>query len=155
MSELEPTSPGTRPIAVVADDDGATRRVLKVLLERAGYRVLIAVDGAGAIHLIRDTRPAVIFLDARMPAPDGYEVSFHPVGVLHETSGRTSSCSPRPGAMTTVSWLRRPESTSFSPSRSAPHAFRPDCMHCRNVSRRPRSWPIVMRIRLDPREHER
>lgn len=62
------------PVAVVADDDGVTRRVLTLLLQRQGYRVLVAVDGQGALKLIREARPGVVFLDARMPAPDGYEV---------------------------------------------------------------------------------
>jgi DNA-binding response OmpR family regulator len=61
-------------MAVIADDDGATRRVLTVLLEREGYQVLVAIDGASAVQLIRDAEPGVVFLDARMPAPDGYEV---------------------------------------------------------------------------------
>ncbi len=62
------------PVAVVADDDGVTRRVLTLLLQRQGYRVLVAVDGEGALQLVRDVRPGVVFLDARMPAPDGYDV---------------------------------------------------------------------------------
>jgi len=61
-------------MAVIADDDGATRRVLTVLLEREGYQVLVAVDGGSALQLIRDAEPVVVFLDARMPEPDGYEV---------------------------------------------------------------------------------
>jgi two-component system, OmpR family, phosphate regulon response regulator PhoB len=62
------------PVALVADDDGVTRRVLTLLLQRQGYRVVVAVDGEGALRLVRDARPDVVFLDARMPAPDGYEV---------------------------------------------------------------------------------
>lgn len=62
------------PVAVVADDDGVTRRVLTLLLQRQGYEVLVAVDGQGALQLVRDASPSVVFLDARMPAPDGYEV---------------------------------------------------------------------------------
>jgi DNA-binding response OmpR family regulator len=62
------------PVAVVADDDGVTRRVLTLLLERTGYRVLVAVDGESALSLVRTARPGVVFLDARMPDPDGYEV---------------------------------------------------------------------------------
>lgn len=62
------------PVAVVADDDGVTRRVLTLLLQRQGYRVLVAVDGEGALRHVRDAQPTVVFLDARMPEPDGYEV---------------------------------------------------------------------------------
>ncbi len=70
LSDVEASS----PVAVVADDDGVTRRVLTMLLQRQGYRVLVAVDGEGALQLVRKERPGVVFLDARMPAPDGYEV---------------------------------------------------------------------------------
>lgn len=75
VSPPEPAAQGADgPVAVIADDDGATRRVLTLLLEREGYRVLVAVDGSGAVQLVRDGHPLVVFLDARMPAPDGYEV---------------------------------------------------------------------------------
>lgn len=61
-------------VAVVADDDGATRRILTVLLERHLYVVWLAVDGRAAIDLIADKQPDVVFLDAQMPGADGYEV---------------------------------------------------------------------------------
>jgi CheY-like chemotaxis protein len=62
------------PVALVADDDRVTRRVLAMLLERQGYEVLVAEDGQEALHHVRTGRPRIVFLDARMPAPDGYEV---------------------------------------------------------------------------------
>ena len=61
-------------VAVVADDDGVTRRILTVLLERQGCEVYVAVDGATALALVRQRRPGVLFLDARMPGPDGFDV---------------------------------------------------------------------------------
>ena len=62
------------PVALVADDDGVSRRVLTMLLERQGFWVLVAEDGERALQHARTGHPSVIFLDARMPAPDGYEV---------------------------------------------------------------------------------
>ena len=62
------------PVALVADDDGVTRRVLTMLLERQGFRVLLAEDGQGALRHVRTGRPGIVFLDAQMPAPDGYDV---------------------------------------------------------------------------------
>ena len=61
-------------VALVADDDAVTRRVLTMLLERQGFRVVAAEDGEGALRHARADQPEVIFLDAQMPAPDGYEV---------------------------------------------------------------------------------
>ncbi len=62
------------PVALVADDDRVTRRVLTMLLERQGFEVLVAEDGHGALRHVRTGRPSIIFLDARMPAPDGFDV---------------------------------------------------------------------------------
>ena len=61
-------------VALVADDDAVIRRVLAMLLERQGFRVLTAADGKGALAEAVAGQPRVIFLDARMPDPDGYEV---------------------------------------------------------------------------------
>lgn len=75
MNQPSPEPRGVDPLlALVADDDGATRRLLTMVLERQGYRVLVAVDGVGALQHFRESGPGVVFLDARMPAPDGYEV---------------------------------------------------------------------------------
>ena len=68
------TSAVESPVALVADDDRVTRRVLTMLLERQGFRVLLAEDGQGALHHVRTGRPGIVFLDAQMPAPDGYDV---------------------------------------------------------------------------------
>ena len=68
------TTPADIPVALVADDDRVTRRVLTMLLERQGFRVLLAEDGQEALHHVRSGVPRIVFLDARMPAPDGYDV---------------------------------------------------------------------------------
>ena len=68
------TTPPDLPVALVADDDRVTRRVLTMLLERQGFRVLVAEDGRQALSHVRSGRPSIVFLDARMPAPDGYDV---------------------------------------------------------------------------------
>lgn len=69
------TMPDAGAVAVVADDDAVTRRMLTMLLERQGFRVLVAEDGAAALSLVREGHPAVVFLDARMPVMDGFEVA--------------------------------------------------------------------------------
>ena len=61
-------------VAVVADDDRVTRRVLTMLLERQGFDVLVAEDGPSALRQVLEGRPRLVFLDAQMPAPDGYQV---------------------------------------------------------------------------------
>jgi len=58
---------------LVVDDNPANLRVLSDHLKRAGYRVLVAQDGAGAIDKARRGRPDLIVLDVMMPAMDGFE----------------------------------------------------------------------------------
>jgi two-component system, OmpR family, response regulator ResD len=58
----------------VADDDGVTRRLLTMLLERQGFRVMVAEDGQAALRQVRTGKPRIVFLDASMPTLDGYEV---------------------------------------------------------------------------------
>jgi DNA-binding response OmpR family regulator len=44
------------------------------LLERAGYRVLEAVDGEEGLRLLASERPDLVILDVAMPGLDGWEV---------------------------------------------------------------------------------
>jgi two-component system, cell cycle sensor histidine kinase and response regulator CckA len=60
---------------LVADDDEGIRRMNRAALERFGYKVLLACDGAEAVKLFRE-RPneiAVVLLDWAMPVMNGDE----------------------------------------------------------------------------------
>lgn len=59
---------------LVADDDEASRIILKTFLERKGYEVFLASDGAEALEMIQIKKPAVVLLDIMMPLIDGIEV---------------------------------------------------------------------------------
>jgi CheY-like chemotaxis protein len=52
---------------VIVDDDAAGRRMLRRALERRGYQVREAGDGASGLALVREHRPAAALLDLRMP----------------------------------------------------------------------------------------
>jgi CheY-like chemotaxis protein len=56
---------------LVVDDDPGITKVLKVVLERAGHRVLVEHDGAHALLTAHRDRPDVILLDEVMPVLDG------------------------------------------------------------------------------------
>jgi signal transduction histidine kinase len=63
------------PHILVAEDDAASAAVLRAVLERAGYRVSIAVDGAGALSLLEENGPPdVLLLDWMLPGITGLEV---------------------------------------------------------------------------------
>ncbi len=63
------------PSVLVAEDDGQIAFLLRFLLEREGYRVLLAADGRESQRLIDEiTPPALVILDVMMPYADGFEV---------------------------------------------------------------------------------
>jgi putative two-component system response regulator len=66
-------SPGAR--LLVADDDPAVRRLLRVRLEREGFAVTEAPDGAAALEQIAEADFDLMLFDVRMPAPDGLELT--------------------------------------------------------------------------------
>ena len=58
---------------LVVDDDAASLSALFECLRRAGYRVLVAQDGASALERAENGQPALILLDVMMPDMDGFE----------------------------------------------------------------------------------
>jgi chemosensory pili system protein ChpA (sensor histidine kinase/response regulator) len=64
-----------RPTIMVVDDSITIRRVTERLLERAGYRVVLAKDGLDAMAQLQTEKPATILLDIEMPRADGFEVA--------------------------------------------------------------------------------
>ncbi len=59
---------------LVVDDDAKTVELVKLYLNRDGYRVLTAGDGVEALHLAREGHPDLIVLDLMLPGMDGLEV---------------------------------------------------------------------------------
>ena len=57
---------------LVVDDDEGIRDFVATVLSGEGYRVHEARDGAEALTLVDQERPAVILLDMRMPILDGW-----------------------------------------------------------------------------------
>lgn len=63
------------PSILVAEDDAATRALLRASLERADYRVRVVEDGRAALAEITRHPPDVALLDIGMPEMDGLEVT--------------------------------------------------------------------------------
>lgn len=63
-----------KPKILVVDDEPDALEVLGFKLKEAGYAPLFAKDGARAISVARDERPALIVLDLMLPEVDGLEV---------------------------------------------------------------------------------
>jgi len=58
---------------LVVDDEADFREVMMFWLESKGYSVIKASDGEGAIRLVKEEEPDIIFLDLNMPVMDGVE----------------------------------------------------------------------------------
>jgi CheY-like chemotaxis protein len=58
---------------LVADDNDVAQRLCRRVLEKAGYSVLIAVDGLQAVDIALTRRPTMILMDVAMPGIDGIE----------------------------------------------------------------------------------
>lgn len=64
----------TQATILIADDDADTRMVLRTVLERRGYHVVEAADGAEALAAAARTPPDLVLLDLRMPRIHGHDV---------------------------------------------------------------------------------
>ncbi|HQQ73931.1 MAG TPA: Hpt domain-containing protein [Pseudomonadales bacterium] len=60
---------------MVCDDSVTVRKVTSRLLEREGFNVMLAKDGADALLQMQDHLPDVLLLDIEMPRMDGFEVA--------------------------------------------------------------------------------
>jgi CheY-like chemotaxis protein len=63
------------PLILCVDDEVVGLRVRKILLERAGYRVLTAEDGRSGIDLFASEPVDAVVLDYAMPGMHGGEVA--------------------------------------------------------------------------------
>src|SRR3970282_1388114 len=59
---------------LVVDDDVKTVELVKLYLNRDGYRVLTAYDGLEALRLAQEAHPDLIVLDLMLPGMDGLEI---------------------------------------------------------------------------------
>jgi CheY-like chemotaxis protein len=64
------------PTLLVADNDPVVRGVLGRILEAQGYNLLYAEDGEGALAVVFDAAPDLIFLDIYMPRLSGLDVLY-------------------------------------------------------------------------------
>src|SRR6516225_5892887 len=62
------------PLILVVDDEQSYRDALRVALEREGFRVDVAADGAEAIARFDAARPALVLLDVMLPKISGIDV---------------------------------------------------------------------------------
>lgn len=59
---------------LIADDEPNILLSLEFLMQREGYRVLVARDGQQALDTILQQRPDLVLLDVMMPFKSGFDV---------------------------------------------------------------------------------
>lgn len=62
-----------RRTILVVDDEAEIRDLLKLQLEAAGYKIVLAEDARSAARLVRDAAPDVMIVDAHMPYVSGLD----------------------------------------------------------------------------------
>ncbi|MHB0976959.1 MAG: response regulator [Candidatus Aquicultorales bacterium] len=72
--ELAEASPAQGHVVLVVDDEPDIVRLMKLQLEKEGYRVLTALTGEDAIEMAKTERPDVVTLDILMDGINGFEV---------------------------------------------------------------------------------
>ncbi len=72
---------------LVVDDEEAILELLKYNLEKSGYEVRIAIDGAKAVEIAKKFTPDLVLLDIMMPKMDGVETcrQLRDIPELHNT----------------------------------------------------------------------
>ena len=64
-----------KPLILCIDDEALGLQIRKTVLERAGYRVLTAMDGATGLNIFAKEPVAAVVLDYAMPGMNGVEVA--------------------------------------------------------------------------------
>ena len=62
-----------RRTILIVDDEAQIRQLLKLQLEDAGYKVVLAEDARAAARLVRDADPELMIVDAHMPFVSGLD----------------------------------------------------------------------------------
>lgn len=71
VNEPLPLSQGS---ILLVEDDRSVRRYLEVILQRAGYEVIVASDGLEAMKLVLASTVEAVVTDAVMPHLSGHEL---------------------------------------------------------------------------------
>jgi DNA-binding response OmpR family regulator len=67
---------GRTKTILIVDDEPTVANTVRMLLESAGYRTIVAHDGQDAARLIGEAGPDAVLLDVILPRMDGVEVAI-------------------------------------------------------------------------------
>lgn len=58
---------------LIVEDNADSRTIYRAILQTAGYRVLVATDGAEGVRLASENPPDLILMDLALPIVDGWQ----------------------------------------------------------------------------------
>lgn len=64
-------------LVLIVDDNPTNAKLQKILMESAGWEVLVAGDAEQALALLRGKRPDLVLMDLQLPGMDGFELTTH------------------------------------------------------------------------------
>lgn len=62
-------------LVLIVEDNMINMLLLKTLLQKRGFEVITAVNGAEALVVLESYKPSVILMDINMPVMNGYKAS--------------------------------------------------------------------------------
>ena len=75
LAPLRRVQPARPPLVLLADDSKVVRVKTGRLLEKQGWQVLLAEDGAAALQALETHAPDLLITDVEMPGLDGFELT--------------------------------------------------------------------------------
>lgn len=69
------TATREKPTIVCIEDNPEMIEIIRLFLERHGFKFIGIVEGHKGLEIIRNTKPQLILLDLMMPEMDGWEVN--------------------------------------------------------------------------------
>jgi len=66
-----------KPKVLLVEDNENNRYLARILLEREGFLVTVAVNGKQALEAARHDKPDLVVMDIQLPEMDGYETAEH------------------------------------------------------------------------------
>lgn len=112
MMTERPSSTGSAPRVLVADDSPQMLGLLTAWLEDEGCIVMTAGSGREALELARTCHPDIAFIDVVLPPPDGFEVCAMLTGrdgpAVVLMTGLSRAGSSRAAESGALSLLRKP-----------------------------------------------
>jgi DNA-binding response OmpR family regulator len=59
---------------LIIDDELTTLKLVKMVLQRAGYRIITATNGSEGLRKVEECDPDLVLLDLVLPGLDGFQV---------------------------------------------------------------------------------